>query len=320
MTEQYARKEHLRSPLYSLVEKYKGDDKFKYASAEKEIRKLIQDSITYIKNENSPEYAAVLKVLENVEKKELDTSKVFKNKEWYRALVKTLGAMGLGAALVTGGLLSVKPAPAPAPVSISAPVEVDENCEKSLGLCLSALNALQNEKPPEVVRTPRCAKPNEEEICKLYASEINELKKLLKDGEAGMLAKLSALEKELENERNKDHNVTLRVHLLKKLDEKFEVTDKEGYNTLYKAYRNVWKNRLEKNDKSAYITLIMLGDYFMVPDMKDGIVQGLYGHGQRMPNNKIADIRDAIRKGDYVYIAGVWYKNDMPQTKKHLET
>jgi hypothetical protein len=54
----------------------------------------------------------------------------------------------------------------------------------------------------------------------------------------------------------------------------------------------------------------------MVPDMKDGIVQGLYGHGQRMPNGKIADIRDAISEGNYVYIAGVWYKNDMPGTTK----
>lgn len=311
MTEQYARKEHLRSPLYSLVEKYKGDDGFKYASAEKEIKKLIQDSIAFIKNENSSEYAAVLKVLENVEKKELDTSKVFKNKEWYRALIKTLGAMGLGAYLATSAFMAV-PETKPEPV-VEEVIIQDDSCEKSLDLCLKSLNG----KPTEVVRTPRiCSKPNEEEICKLYASEITELKKLLKDGEASLIAKLNALEKELENERNKDHNTNLRLHLLKKLDEKFEVTDKEGYNTLYKAYRNVWKNRLEKNDASAYVTLIMLGDYFMVPDMKDGIVQGLYGHGQRMPNGKIADIRDAISEGNYVYIAGVWYKNDMPGTTK----
>lgn len=311
MTEQYARKEHLRSPLYSLVEKYRGDNEFKYASAEKEIKKLIQDSIAFIKNENSSEYAAVLKVLENVEKKELDTSKVFKNKEWYRALIKTLGAMGLGAYLATSAFMAV-PETKPEPVVENVIVK-DESCEKSLDLCLKSLNG----KPATVVRTPRiCPKPNEEEICKLYASEITELKKLLKDGEASLIAKLNALEKELENERNKDHNTNLKLHLLKKLDEKFEVTDKDGYNTLYKAYRNVWKNRLEKNDASAYVTLIMLGDYFMVPDMKEGIVQGLYGHGQRMPNGKIADIRDAISEGNYVYIAGVWYKNDMPGTTK----
>jgi hypothetical protein len=131
-----------------------------------------------------------------------------------------------------------------------------------------------------------------------------------------LLKKIDALEKELENERLKDHHVTLRLHLLKKLDEKFSVTDQEGRNIFYPKYRQIWEERLNKGDKSAYITLIMLGDYFLVPDMKDNVVQGLYGHGQRMPNGRIADIRRAISAGNYVYLSGVWHKNDMKGTTK----
>lgn len=314
-TEKYSKKEHLRSPLYSLVEKYKGDNEFKYASAEKEIKKLIQDSIAFIKNTNSNEYQSVLKVLENVNKEELDTSKIYNDKEWYRALIKTLGAMGLGAALMARAFWAVpemKPEPIVEIVENQVEVQVgDESCPSSLQMCLDSLEECRGKKV--IVKKMEC---NEEEICKLYKDEIEELRNMLKTGEAGLLAKMDALEKELENEKKKDHNVNLKLHLLKKLDTKFEVTDKEGVASYYPRYRKLWETRLNKNDKSAFITLIMLGDYFMVPHIVEGKVQGLYGHGQKMPNNKIADIRESIRKGDYVYIAGVWYKNDRPGTAK----
>ncbi len=313
-TEQYARKEHTRSPLYFIVEKYKNDGKFKHASAQKEIKELIQKSISYIKNTNSKEYEAVLKVLENVNKKEIDTDKVFRNKEWYRSLVKTLGAMGIGAYLMGRAFWAV-PETMPEPVVEEIQIE-DDSCEKSLDLCLSSLNVI--ELPPEVItRKVKVTKmPDKDEYCKEFLDEIDELRKLYGKDEKELLARIDELKNELNKEKSKDHQVTLKLHLLKKLDEKFSVTDKDGYKIYYEKYREKWANRLNNNDKAAYVTLIMLGDYFMVPHMKDGVVQGLYGHGKKMPNGEIADIRDSIRKGDYVYIAGIWYKNNMPGTTK----
>ena len=314
-TEKYSKKEHLRSPLYNLVEKYKGDNEFKYASAEKEIKKLVQDSITFIKNTNSNEYQAVLKVLENINKEEIDASKIYHDKEWYRQLIKTLGAMGIGAALMARAFWAVpetKPEQIVQIVENKIEVQVgDESCPSSLKMCLDSLEDCRTRKV--TLKKIDC---NEDEICKLYKDEIEELRKMLKDGEAGLLAKIDALNKALEEEKKKDRNVTLKLYLLKKLDTKFEVTDKEGVSSYYPKYRKLWENRLNKNDKSAFITLIMLGDYIMVPYIIDSKVEGLYGHGQKMPDGKIADIRESIRKGNYVYIAGVWYKNDRPGTTK----
>jgi hypothetical protein len=320
-TEQYARKEHARSPLYSIVEKYKKDKKFKHPSAQKEIKKLIQDTIAYCKSTNSDEYKAVLKVLESVNKKEIDTNKIFHDKEWYRPLVKTLGAMGIGAYLMGKAFWAVPETELHQP--IVEEVQHDDSCEKSLNLCLAALNGLKEDKVRKVDLTKMPTRnvyvtkmPDKDEYCKEYLDEINELREMFKDGEAALMSKIDGLNKELIELKKKDHHVNLRLHLLSKLDEKFTVTDKEGREMLYPSYRKLWKQRLENNDKSAYITLIMLGDYFLAPDLKDGIVRGLYGHGQRMPNGRIADIRDAIRKGNYVYIAGVWRNNDMPGTTK----
>jgi len=314
-TEKYSKKEHLRSPLYSLVEKYRSDDKFKYASAEKDVKKLIQDSIAFIKNTNSDEYQAVLKVLENINKEELDTSKIYRDKEWYRQLIKTLGAMGLGALLAAKAFWAVpemKPEPVVQIVENKVEVQVgDESCPNSLKMCLDSLEDCRTKKIS--LKKMDC---NEEEICAKYIDEIEELRKMLKDGNPELLAKIDALNKALEEEKKKDRNVTLKLYLLKKLDTKFEVTDKEGVSSYYPKYRKLWENRLNKNDKSAFITLIMLGDYIMVPYIIDNKVEGLFGHGQKMPDGKIADIRESIRKGNYVYIAGVWYKNDRPGTTK----
>lgn len=303
-TEKYSKKEHLRSPLYSLVEKYKGDDEFKYASAEKEIKKLIQDSIAFIKNTNSNEYQAVLKVLENINKEEMDTSKIFHDKEWYRQIIKTLGAMGLGAALMARAFWAVpetKPEQIVQIVENKVEVQVgDESCPESLKMCLDSLEDCKTRKV--TVKKMDC---NEEEICKLYVDEINELKKILKEGEAGLMAKIDALEKELENEKKKDHNLTLKLHLLKKLDTKFGYADEEGVKQYYGKYRKLWETRLnDKNNKAAIVTLIELGDYIMTPYVVNNEIVSLHGHGETMPNKEIADIRKTLCKGTYVCVAG----------------
>lgn len=309
MTENFGRKEHSRSALFPLVEKFKGDKDFKHTSAEREVKKLIQDSIAFIKDENSPEYASVLKVLENVSEKEIDASKIFRNKEWYRGIIKTLGAAGLGAALTLGGLSYAPDVKIEEPEKIVEYVNVeDEECKKSLELCLSSLEL----NAPKVIQKA-CPPVNVDDVCKLYATEVNELKTLLAEGDKNLLAKLNALEEELKKEKDNSADLEkrfnafvkeLKLELLKKLDEKFSITDKEGLNSFYGRYRNIWANRLEDNEKAAFVTLIRLGDYLMVPDIKNGIVQGLYGHGMKMPNGTIADIREANRYGTSVYIKG----------------
>ena len=313
-TEQYARKEHTRSPLYFIVEKYKKDKKFKHPSAQKEIKKLIQDTITYCKSTDSNEYGAVLKVLENINKKEIDTDKIFRDKEWYRPLIRTIGAMGLGAYLAASAFWAV-PETKPEPVIEQVKIE-DDTCEKSLDLCLGALNGL-NESPTIVTRKVEVTKmPDKNEYCGEYIGSLQALKAASAEGEKAFLDEIDRLNNRIVQLMKINPNQNIKIILLEKLDNKFKALDEESYNTVYPKYRKIWEERLKSNDFAAFKTLIDLGDYILEYLKVDDRVIGAYGDGEKMANGKIANIRRAMDPRDFtrkfIYASGNHRDNKIP--------
>ncbi|MCX8206174.1 MAG: hypothetical protein N3H30_03000 [Candidatus Micrarchaeota archaeon] len=235
----YYRKEHMRAGLYALAEPHLGKGKNRDPSIETEVKSALADSHIHL-DPSLKQDAKPLETISDAVRKPLDVSKILRDKEWYRWLLRTAAAAAAAIALWTTGYSGKKDEPLVVEVEKEVPADCSE-FEGALNECLDALK-----------RKPSC--PNIGVVYKYVDKEVkipdqsalNELK--------ARLAEVEPLREDAEQWKN------FKLNLMDKVDRVFfTVTTKEDKNYYTETIRPWFEMGVESGDRNMIKLIIFMG-------------------------------------------------------------
>lgn len=235
--EAYYRKEHNRAALYALAEPHLKDGKARDINIDARVKGVLAGTHEHFNTADKNDAKAVSTVADVVSKP-LDISKILKDKEWYRWLVRTATAAAAAIAL----FMTAYPAKKEEPLIVEVEKEVPADCssiESALGECVNALSKKKGCQDPGIIyRYKEIKVPDEEALNGLKAK----------------LAELEPLRQDAEKWKNFKHTLMEKVdHLF------FTVTPEEDKKYFSETIRPWFELGVEADDKNMIKLIIFMG-------------------------------------------------------------
>ena len=303
-SESYNRKEALRASLYAVAEPHFKDGKMSTVNVGGAVKDTIKSAKEHInsKANKTEKDKKALAVLDEMLKKEVDSSKIRRDKEWLWRLLRYLAAAAAGIAL----MLSLTPKPEEEKPQQQVVSTVDSKYKKSLDECL---NALSNYKCPSVSKVKYVEKekvvPAEVDLDKACAYKVSPLAAdlLNRDDQINkLLVNIGNLQKQIEELKKDSDKYKMLVNYLERKVQAIynsigpnDAADKEYYEKVIRPWH---KKGIDSGDKAMIAMIIFTGGDLLGTESKDGRIVRVFTF--RTPG----EFEDLRQDGELIYPTG----------------
>ncbi len=258
--EQYSRKEELRAALYPVAEPHLEDGEMTDVNIEGEVKELLKGASDYINTNydtaKDEKAKKVKETLDKVIKSEIDSSKIVKNKEWYRGILRWLAGATAALAVLIATVPEFKPQQEGRPNHKVEKVMTNDNknCDevmKSLNVCMDALG----EKCPHIEKIVTQTQLKEVPIVK----EIPLIVKVPIEKEIPLIVQQLPFDYDM-LKKDAASIVAFKARLMKKIDYIFTNMGVEADQVYYKSTVRPWfKSKLDAGDIAMIEMAIWMG-------------------------------------------------------------